>query len=116
MAGGKISLLGPAAFYIGLIIALLTIFVAPTGWLYVALAVLGVIVGLMNITSKESGPFLFAAIALIVTCTGMSGLITMNNVAIPAELLRLAANITVLVGAGAVIIALKAIYEMAKGK
>jgi hypothetical protein len=116
MAGEKLSLIGPAAFYIGLIIALVTMFVEASGWLYVVLAVLGVIVGLVNITGKESGPFLLAAIAFVVTCTGMATLIAMNGVTIPNELLRLAANITVLVGAGAVVIALKAIYQMAKSQ
>ncbi|MEM2874750.1 MAG: hypothetical protein QW567_01830 [Candidatus Hadarchaeales archaeon] len=116
MAGEKLSLIGPAAFYVGLIIAIVTIFVAPSGWLYLGLAVLGVIVGLANVTAKESGAFLLATIAFVVTCTGMATLIALNGVTIPAELLRLAANITVLVGAGAVVIALKAIYEMAKEK
>ena len=116
MAKGKgLALLGPAAFYIGLLIALVTAFIVPSSWLYVGLAVLGVIVGLLNITAKETGPFLFAAIAFIVTALGMNGLIAAAGVAVPATLIRLAANITVLVGSGAILIALRAIYEMAKG-
>lgn len=113
-----IGLIGPAAFYIGLLVALGTVFITPSGWLYVGLAVLGVIVGLLNITSKEIGPFLFASIAFIVTALGMYTLITatMGMGAIPVELTRLAANITVLVGAGAVLISLRAIYEVAKSK
>ncbi len=110
------ALLGPVAFYVGLLIALGTAFITPSGWLYVGLAVLGVIIGLLNITAKEVGPFLFAAIAFIVTALGMQGLIGAAGVAIPVELTRLAANITVLVGAGAVLISLRAIYEVTKGK
>jgi hypothetical protein len=109
------SLLGPAAFYIGLLIALIAAFVAPSNWLYVGLAVLGVIVGLLNVTSKETGPFLFASIAFIVATLGMATLIPLAGVAIPVELIRLAANITVLVGSAAMLIALRAIYGMAKG-
>lgn len=111
-----VSLLGPVAFYIGLLIALGTMFVAPSGWLFVGLAVIGVIVGLLNVTAKESGPFLLAAIAFIATALGMTLMISETGVAIPVELIRLAANITVLVGAGAIIIALRAIYEISKGK
>lgn len=113
-----LALVGPAAFYIGLLIALAAAFIAPFGWLYVGLAVLGVIVGLLNITAKETGPFLFASIAFIVAAIGMQSLITatMGIEAIPPELTRLAANITVLVGSGAILIALRAIYEMAKSR
>ncbi len=113
-----ISLLGPAAFYIGLLIVLGTAFIAPSGWLYVGLAVLGVIVGLLNITAEQTAPFLLASIAFIVTATGMQGLITttIGAGAIPIELTRLAANITVFVGSGAMLIALRAIYEMAKSR
>ncbi len=111
-----IALVGPAAFYIGLLIALVAAFITPSGWLFVGLAVLGVIVGLLNITAREIGPFLFAAIAFIVAALGMQSLITLTGVAVPVELTRLAANITTLVGAGAIIIALRAIYEVSKGK
>lgn len=110
-----VSLLGPAAFYIGLLIALIAAFIAPSGWLYVGLAILGVIVGLLNVTAKETGSFLFASIAFIVTALGMAILIPLAGVAIPIELQRLAANITVLVGSAAMLIALRAIYGMAKG-
>ena len=110
------TMLGPVAFYIGLLIVIIAMFVTPSGWLYVVLGILGVIVGLLNITSKESGPFLFATIAFIVAALGMQTLITTAGVAVPKELTRLAANITVLVGAAAVIIALRAIYEAARGK
>ncbi|MDI6643079.1 MAG: hypothetical protein QMD95_03400 [Candidatus Hodarchaeaceae archaeon] len=111
-----ISLLGPVAFYVGLLITLGTAFITPSGWLYVGLAVIGVIVGLLNVTAKETGPFLFASIAYIVAALGMASLIPLAGVAIPPELIRLATNITVLVGAGAMLIALKAIYEISKGK
>lgn len=111
-----ITLLGPVAFYIGLLIVVVAMFIKPSGWLYVGLAVLGVIVGLLNITARESGPFLFATIAFIVAALGMQLMITEAGVHVPTELTRLAANITVLVGAAAIVIALRAIYEAARGK
>lgn len=115
--GGKaMTLLGPVAFYIGLLIIIVAAFITPSGWLYVGLAVLGVIVGLLNITARESGPFLFATIAFIVAALGMQLMITQAGVAVPTELTRLAANITVFVGVSAVIIALRSIYETARSK
>ncbi|MBA7501690.1 hypothetical protein ES706_00264 [subsurface metagenome] len=112
----KMALLGPAAFYIGLLIVLVTAFVTPSRELFTVLAVLGVIVGLLNITARESSPFLLATIAFVVTALGMQMMITFTGVTIPTELTRLAANVTTLVGAAAMVIALRAIYEAAKGK
>ena len=119
-----IALVGPAAFYIGLLIALIAAFIIeapPSSWLYVVLGVLGVIIGLLNITARETGPFLLATIAFIVAALGMQLLIT--QVAGPTvpykgwtEVTQLAANLTVLVGAAAMVIALRAIYEAAKGR
>jgi len=116
------TMLGPAAFYIGLLIVVITMFITPSGWLYVVLGILGVIVGLLNITSKESGPFLFATIAFIVAAFGMQYMITtaglqvVPHLTVPDKLTRLAANITVFVGAAAAIISLRAIYEATRGK
>ena len=111
-----IVLLGPVAFYIGLLIALGTAFIEPSGWLYVGLGVLGVIVGVLNITARETGPFLLASIAFIVGALGMYSLITAAGVVIPEKLVRLAANLATLVGAAAMVVALRAIHEAAKGK
>lgn len=111
-----IALVGPAAFYIGLVIVLVAAFIEASGWLFVALGVLGVIVGLLNITARQTGPFLLAMIAFVVAALGMQLLIPEVGVSIPVELTRLAANLTVLVGAAAIIIALRAIYEAAKSR
>ena len=120
MAGEKavkrIALMGPAAFYIGLIIALVAALMSPSDWLFVVLAVLGVIVGLLNVTVRESNSFLLATIAFVVTVLGMQIMIPLTGIGIPTKLTQLAANVTVLVGAAALIIALRAIYEAAKGR
>jgi hypothetical protein len=122
------NIAGPAAFYLGLAIAVVTMAVAPSGLLYVGLAILGVLIGLLNVTAKESGPYLFASIAFIVTATGIinvltgltgntfSGLLLAPDLSISVALVRLASNLIVLVGAGAVIIAIRAIFEIAKSR
>jgi hypothetical protein len=118
-APALMTLVGPVAWYVGLLVALGTAFIDPSGWLYLGLAVIGVIVGLLNITAKETGPFLFASIAFIVAVLAMAVLIGMTYGVLMMrypEILRLATNLTVLIGAGAMIISLRAIYEMAKAK
>ncbi len=117
-----IELVGPAAFYIGLVIALVTAFIDPSKWLFVGLGVLGVIVGLLNITARETGPFLLASVAFVVAALGMyvlvtaAGLTAAPAVTIPDWLVRLAANLTALVGAAAMVVALRGVYEAAKGR
>ncbi len=115
-----IALVGPAAFYIGLLVVLVAAFVTPSSWLYVTLGVLGVIVGLLNITPRQTGPFLLASIAFIVAAWGMWTLITTAIEPIPTalakELLRLATNLSVLIGAAAMVVSLRAIYEAAKSR
>ena len=112
-----IALVGPGAFYIGLVIALVAAFVSPSWELYAALGVLGVIVGLLNITTRETSPFLLATIAFIVAAFGMQYLISeVVGVSVTAELTQMAANLTTLVGAAAMVVALRAIYETAKGR
>lgn len=114
--------IGPAAFYIGLLIALIAAFIDPSRGLFVRLAALGVIVGLLNITARETGLFLLASVVFIVAALGMQILITAAGATVvPAVtirdwLIRLAANITTLVGAAAMVVAPRAIYEAAKGR
>jgi hypothetical protein len=113
------ALVGPVAFYVGLLIALGAAFVSPSGVLYLALGIIGVIVGILNITAAETGPFLFASIAFVVSALAMANLI---GTLLPGaettfpEIFRLATNLVVLIGAGAMVISLRAIYELAKAR
>ncbi|TDA32641.1 MAG: hypothetical protein DSO02_00420 [Hadesarchaea archaeon] len=109
------KLLGPIAFYIGLLIALVAaVAVDPSGKLYGVLAILGIIVALCNITAEESEKFIMASVAFIIAAFGMHSMIEATGVHLADEIVNLATNITVLIGAGVVIIALKAIYQLAK--
>jgi hypothetical protein len=59
---------GGVAFIVGLILAVfIALFGAVGSWATWALAALGLVVGLLNVTGKESGKFLVASIAFIVT-------------------------------------------------
>jgi len=73
MAKDILSLIGGIAFLVGIIIAVLFAvlgFVIPgfliTPTLAVILVIIGVVVGLLNITHKESMPFLMSGAVLII--------------------------------------------------
>jgi len=65
---GKIAgYIGLAAFLVGLVLAVIAGFAArDNGAIILVLVILGIFVGLLNITAKEIGTLLLAAIALIV--------------------------------------------------
>jgi hypothetical protein len=62
-----LGIIGFAAFGLGLILAVIFGIVAPANyWIILVLVILGIIIGALNITSKEIMPLLLATIALIV--------------------------------------------------
>ena len=82
MARSTLSLIGGLAFLIGIIIA--AVF-AVLGWIMpeftitplmaVVLVIIGIIVGLLNVTHKESSPFLMSgAVLIIASSLGRDGL------------------------------------------
>ncbi|MBU5537374.1 MAG: hypothetical protein QW818_02230 [Candidatus Aenigmatarchaeota archaeon] len=74
------------------------------------LVVLGIIVGLVNIVAKESHNFLLAAVALLVAGTAGYGVLPGLGNYFAAIL----TNISTFVSPAAVIVALKAVYELAR--
>ncbi len=62
-----LGILGMLAFFAGMVLAVVGgIIDQSNGGITLALVVMGIVVGLLNITSKETMPFLVAAIALVV--------------------------------------------------
>ena len=65
---------GRWAFIAGLVIAILVAFINLGDSIFMILAVLGLIVGFLNVTGKESQSFLIAAIALAASAGAVSSL------------------------------------------
>ena len=102
--------LGKWAFIIGVILALIAGFITAS-WPAVVLAILGLIVGLMNVTLKEEIPYLVAVIALLLIGTaGISALPAFGGLTKTAELM--VANFIVFVGASGLVVAIKTILVM----
>ena len=115
MAEGS-SKMGQWAFIVGIVIAVaVSLFkVSDTvgGWLVLLLVILGLIVGLLNVTEKETTPFLIAAAALLITGTAGDSLKIIP--VIGGYLQDIVQNIAVFVTPAAIFVAVKAIWALAK--
>ena len=98
-----VETIGIWSFLIGLAIAVVLGIFGYTAT--TLLLVLGLIVGILNITDKEIVPFLVASIALIVVGSVSVGL--------PGWISNILANIVVFVVPAALIASIKAIYALA---
>ncbi len=110
-----IESVGEWSFIGGVILAIL-IGIVPSAFASYAdlvawvLIILGVLVGLLNIKEKETHEFLLATIALLIA--GSAGL--QNLPVIGAYVGPILTNIVTFVAPAAVIVSLKAVYEIAK--
>ncbi len=100
------------AFFIGLLIAIVAGFfrsvVAPEV-LVTTLVILGFLVGLFNLTAKETTPFLVASIALM-----LAGIVNLGLIpGVGIYLRSILSNIVVFVVPGAIILGMKAIWKLA---
>lgn len=114
--------MGEYAFLAGVLIAVFAGIASQMGALdantagtaTLLLVALGIAVGMLNITERETTPFLIAAVALVVSGTANFSVINIANIG--ALLDRVVDNVAVFVVPGAVIVALKAIWALASSK
>src|SRR3989338_2034217 len=100
------------SFFVGLLIAILAGFFRAfltTEVLVTTLVTLGLVVGLFNLTAKETTPFLLAAIALM-----LAGIVNLGLIpGVGVYLRSILSNIVVFVVPGAIILGMKAIWKLA---
>lgn len=100
---------GSYSFLLGIFIAIVGGLVPLPNAFKLLLVFLGLIVGFLNITETETIPFLVAAIAL-----SMVGLANFNVIPyVGIYITQIVTNILYFVAPAAIIVALKAIYELA---
>jgi hypothetical protein len=100
---------GKWAFIIGLVIAILAGLFYQPGWAVWILAILGVIVGLLNITVEETQGFLLASIALTLSATAL------NTIPVVGRALGFILPFVVAFVAGAmIVVALKTLFATAR--
>jgi len=108
---------GEWAFLAGVLLALVLGLLQGLGvvgdyaLLSLLLIVLGLVVGLTTVTSKETDSFLIASVALL--SVGAAGLSNLGGQTIGAVLADALANLRSFVAPAALVVALKSIYKLA---
>jgi hypothetical protein len=103
---------GVIAYLVGIVVALIAaIFIELTlaPYVYIALAILGVMVGILNIRDDEIHLFLSASVAFVVTSYGMASVLAGTPIIVP-----FLNYLVVFTGAGAFLVSLKAIIAVSK--
>lgn len=121
MVRSKENLIGAYAFLIGVVLAIIIgLFSEPLqssgGWIYTALIIIGLIVGFMNVSDKNSRTFLVASLAIvIVAALGSDPLkyIALNNYAVKA-LSNILNSLLVMFVPATIIVSLKTVFSMAQ--
>ena len=101
--------IGKWAFIAGLVLAVLAGLLFQPGWALWVLAILGVIVGLLNIAAEETRGFLLASIALTLSASAL------NTLPIIGTALSLVLPFVVAFVAGAmIVVALKELFQTSR--
>ena len=110
--------LGEWVFILGVVIAIISglayqaMDATSAGYITVVLVILGLIVGVLNIKDKEIFNFLIATIAIVAV-----GAANLNSIPIIGSYLGyMVLNIAAFVAPAALVVALKAIYNLASNK
>jgi hypothetical protein len=107
-----LSSIGFWAFIVGLIIALVAGIFFPGNWIVaVILLILGIIIGFLNITAKETMLFLVATIALIIVGNAFA-VITVGDIG--KFLGNILSYVAALMAPAAIIVAIKALWAIGK--
>ena len=99
---------GKYAFIAGVVLAVIAAFAQNT-WIPVVLAVLGLVVGFLNITAAETKRFLLAAIGLTLSASSIQALPWVGD-----WLATVLGNLVIFVGPALLVVALKSLFETAK--
>ena len=97
--------LGKWAFIVGMMIAVVGGLGFSETWFVWLLALLGIAVGLLNITDRESSKFLLAAVGLTVAAAALSSLPYVGS-----YLSAILNNIVAFIGAAVLVVALKVLF------
>jgi hypothetical protein len=103
------QMVGKWAFIIGLVLAVVVGYILQAEWVVWVLAVLGVIVGFLNVTREDTERFLLAAIAFALSVTALSTVPVLG-----LSITNILGYVAAFVAGAMVVVALKALFQTAR--
>lgn len=112
----SLDMIGKWSFLVGLVIAILAAFVTVVSSpvLLLILFILGLLVGFLNITKKNSSTFLLGVITLLLLGAGSLSALSALSVTISSYLGSALGNFIAFVGAAGLVVSIKAVFETSK--
>ena len=105
----QLATVGKWAFIVGLVLAGVAGLFLQAVWVVWVLAILGVIVGLLNVTQEETQGFLLAAIAFALSATALNAVPYIGGV-----VANILGYVAAFVAGAMIVVALKAMFETAR--
>jgi hypothetical protein len=105
----QLATVGKWAFIVGLVLAGVAGLLLQAVWVVWVLAILGVIVGLLNVTQEETQGFLLAAIAFALSATALNTVPYIGGV-----VANILGYVAAFVAGAMIVVALKAMFETAR--
>lgn len=101
--------IGRIAFIIGLVIAVIGAFGITQSWFGWLLAVLGVVVGFLNVSADEAQSFLVAGIALLLSATALNSVPYLGS-----HIGTIMSNISVFLAGALFVVAIVSVFQATK--
>ncbi len=105
----KLEKIGKWAFIVGLVLAVVVGYLAQAGWVVWVLAILGVIVGLLNVTPEDTQSFLLAAIAFGLSATALSAVPVLG-----VQITNILGFVAAFVAGAMIVVASKVLFQTAR--
>jgi ATP synthase protein I len=105
----KLEMVGKWAFIIGLVLAVVVGYIFQAAWVVWVLAILGVIVGLLNVTGEDTEKFLLAAIAFGLSATALSTVPVLGF-----QITNILGYVAAFVAGAMIVVALKVLFQTAR--
>jgi hypothetical protein len=105
----RLPFIGKWAFIVGLVFAVVVGYMFQAAWAAWVLAILGVIVGLLNVTREDTEKFLLAAIAFGLSATALSTVPVLG-----LQITNILGYVAAFVAGAMVVVALKVLFQTAR--
>ncbi len=104
-----LATIGKWAFIVGLVLAAVAGLFFQAAWVLWVLALLGVIVGILNVTREDTHGFLLAAIAFALSATALNTIPLIGTV-----ISHILGYVAAFVAGAMIVVALKALFKTAR--